>query len=651
MKIIGKRGARRPAMDADSVELMRLVEARQYADIEALAGSVLARNGHHVLALKALSFALLCLGRDEEALQVIARALPLAPTDGELYNNRGIALSNRLRWDDAIGDFQEALRLAPNDPEIHKNMGVAYFRMGRWNESIDAFLKAIETHPGDYLEAIYLLVWALINAQRMDEASTVCRALHSDATASDAGLHYALVFIDLRRCDWGEIEENCAKLRQLSNNFVNSVGNAAFALCIPGLDSQDHALMARSYAYASIPRTYLDSGNHLAATWKNRSGRLRVGYLSEDFRRHAVAVAIAEVLARHDRSRIELFAYSTGKNDQSDLREYFEQTLEHFRDVSTMSVHALAQAIQSDKIDLLVDLGGWTGIGRTESLAIRCAPIQVNWLGYCGTLGHPKLADYLIGDAVATPHSAQDAYTEKIVHMPHSFMPFDTRRAIGAPPTRQAEGLPDDAFVLCSFNNSYKFNPRLFNLWCRMLAEMPDAVLWLSRHNDTVAANLQKEFGRRGMDPSRLILARYVNSSKDHFGRLQLADLALDTFPYNSHSTGADTLWAGVPMVAKLGDTFAGRVGASLLSAAGLPELIADDDEGYARLVLDLYHDRARLAGLRERLKLARQTAPLFDMAGFTRDLESLYFKMADDAWTATTASGDQPRPAPTSAS
>lgn len=651
MKIIGKRGARRPAMDADSVELMRLVEAKQYADIEALACSLLARNGRHVLALKALSFALLCLGRDEEVLQVIARALPLAPTDGELYNNRGIALSNRLRWDDAIRDFQEARRWAPNDPEIHKNMGVAYFRMGRWNESIDAFLKAIETHPGDYLEAIYLLVWALINAQRMDEASTVCRALHSSDAASDAGLHYALVFIDLRRCNWDEVEENCAKLRRLSDNFANTVGNAAFALCMPCLDSQDHALIARSYARASIPQAYLDSGNQLAVRWKNGSGRLRVGYLSEDFRRHAVGVAFAELLARHDRSRIELFAYSTGKDDQSDLRKYFEQSFEHFRDVSTMSVHALAQAIQSDEIDLLVDLGGWTGIGRTESLAIRCAPIQVNWLGYCGTLGHPKLADYLIGDPVATPLSAQAAYTEEILHMPHSFMPFDTRRAIGEPPTREAEGLPNDAFVLCSFNNSYKFNPRLFNLWCRMLAAMPDAVLWLPRHNDTVAANLQKECGSRGVDPSRLIFARYVESTEDHFGRLQLADLALDTFPYNSHSTGADTLWAGVPMVAKLGNTFAGRVGASLLSAVGLPELIAADDEGYEKLVLDLYHDRTRLAGLRERLKLARQAAPLFDMERFARDLENLYFKMANDASTAATASGDQPRPAPTLAS
>lgn len=635
MKIIGKKVPKRQAIDADSVTLMRLVEARQYADIETCARAVLARNGRHVLALKALSFALLCLGRDNEVPQVVERALRLAPADSELYNNRGIALSKQLRWGEAIRDFQEALRWAPSDSEIHKNMGVAYFRMGRWNDAVACLLKAVETHPGDYLEAIYMLVWSLINAQRMDEASAVCRALHSGAIGNDATLHYALVYVDLRRCEWGEVEENCAKLRVLSGNFTRFVGNAAFALCMPGLDSRDHALIARNYTYDSIPRTYLDSENQLTVRWSRASRRIKVGYLSEDFRRHAVGAAIAEVIFRHNRSQFELFAYSTGIDDRSELRRYFEQTVEHFRDVSALSVHTLAQAIQDDGLDLLVDLGGWTGIGRIESLAIRCAPIQVNWLGYSGTLGHPKLADYLIGDSVVTPLSAQDVYTEKIVHMPHSFMPIDTRRAIGASPTRQSEGLPSDAFVLCSFNNSYKFNPQLFNLWCEMLAKMPDAVLWLPRHNDTVAANLQKEFDGRGLEPNRLVFARYVESPEEHFGRLQLADLALDTFPYNSHSTGADTLWAGVPMVAKLGNTFAGRVGASLLSAAGLPELVANSDDGYVQLVLDLYRDRPRLEGLRQRLVEAKKSSPLFDMKKFTCDLENLYCIMVDDALTA----------------
>jgi predicted O-linked N-acetylglucosamine transferase (SPINDLY family) len=643
----GKKVLGRGALDADSAQLMRLVESRQFVELETFARKVLAGNGRHVLAMKALSYALLCLGRDEEVPQLMGQALRLAPSDGELYNNRGIALSKQLRWDEAIRDFMEALRRAPNDPEIHKNLGVAYFRMGRWNDAVAALLKAIEVHPDDYLEAIYMLVWALINAQRMDEAAAVCSALSSGDAASDASLNYALIYIGLRRCDWKDVEENSRRLRTLSDNFSRPIGNAAFAICMPGLDSQDHALIARAYALDSIPVVHLGSTDMLLDGWTKRAGRLRIGYLSEDLRRHAVGIAIAEVICRHDRSRVELFAYSTGVNDGSELRREFEQSFEHFRDVTSLSVHELAHAIRKDGIDILVDLGGWTGTGRTESLAIRCAPIQVNWLGYGGTLGHPKLADYLIGDPVVTPYSAQGVYTEKIVHMPHSFMPFDTRRAIGTAPTRESEGLPDDAFVLCSFNNSYKFNARVFNLWCDILTRMPDAVLWLPRHNDTVAANLQKEFAARGLEPDRLIFARYVDSAAEHFARLQLADLALDTFPYNSHSTGADTLWAGVPMVAKLGEAFAGRVGASLLAAAGMPELIAGDDEGYARLVLDLYRDRPRLADLRQRLVAARVGAPLFDMKKFARDLEDLYFAMADDASTVAAASAAKPPPVP----
>lgn len=632
MKIVGKKSAGRPAMDADTVSLMRLVEAQQYADIEKLAHSILARNGRHVLALKALSFALLCLGRDEEVPPVVERALRLAPGDGELYNNRGIALSKQLRWDDSIRDFQEALRRTPHDPEIHKNLGVAYFRMGRWNDAVTSLLKAVEEYPGDYLEAIYMLVWALINAQRVEEASAVCKALMSGDVDHDASLNYALVYVGLRLCEWDGIAQNIERIRTLSDNFVHPVGNAAFALCMPGLDSHDHVRITKSYVLDTIPEVHLETENTLPFGRGAQSGRLRIGYLSEDFRRHAVGIALAEVILHHDRSRFELFGYSTGINDGGELRLHFEKSFEHFRDVAALSVHELAQTIRDDEIDILVDLGAWTGVGRTESLAIRCAPIQVSWLGYSGTLGHPKLADYLIGDAVATPFSMQTSFTEKLLHMPHSFMPLDTRRLIGEPPPRAKEGLAENAFVLCSFNNSYKFNPELFQLWCCMLAEMPDAVLWLPRHNDAVAANLGKEFDKSGLDPARLVFARYVDSAAEHLGRLQLADLALDTFPYNSHSTGADTLWAGVPLVTKLGDTFAGRVGASLLTAVGIPELIATDNEEYAQKVINLYHDRPQLTRLRQRLGESRMLAPLFDMKKFVGDLEDIYIRMADDA-------------------
>lgn len=328
------------------------------------------------------------------------------------------------------------------------------------------------------------------------------------------------------------------------------------------------------------------------------------------------------------------------EDDGSELRRRLKQGFEHFVDLAGKSAHAIVQRIRDDGIDILVDLSGWTAFGRVECLAARCAPIQVNWLGYPGTLGHRKLADYLIGDALATPHSSQEDFFETLVHMPNSFMPIDTTRAIGSRPTRTSQGLPEEAFVLCSFNNTYKFNPPLFDLWGKLLAQMPDAVLWLPRHNDAVAENLRREVTQRGIGAERLIFASHVDSTEEHLGRLQLADLALDTFPYNSHSTGADTLWAGVPMVAKVGETFAGRVGASLLHAAGLPELVAADEEGYADIVMQLYRDRQKLAEMRNRLRAARESAPLFDMARFSRDLENLYVVMAENAVRASEFAG-----------
>jgi predicted O-linked N-acetylglucosamine transferase (SPINDLY family) len=610
---------------------MRLVEGQRYAEVERLAHQMLTRNGRHPLALRALTFALVGLGRYEDVVTEADRALKLSPGDGEVHNNRAIALSMLMRWDEAIADFYEALRHAPNDPEVHMNIGSAYVRMNRWDAAIPALLKAIELHPGDYLDAIVSLASALTNANRLDEAAVCFEAL-CDEQPDHPEFLYGLLAVNLRRCAWPGVTDQAKRLAGMAPDYGRSVASAWWAFWFWFFDGSDHVAIGREFARAKFSGKVLDSKIDLPLQWRPGSRRLKLGYLSADFRVHPVAEVVAEVIERHDRDRIEVFAYSMGEDDHSDQRRRFMRGFEHFADVANLSVRATADRIRADGIDVLVDLTGWTSGGRVESLALRCAPVQVSWLGYVGTLGHPRLADYIIGDPVITPLCDQEFYAERIAQMPHSYMPVDTTRRVAAAPSRSSQGLPDAAFVLCSFNNIYKFNPPLFDLWCDLLKDMPDAVLWLPRHNDVVAGNLCREFVARGLDAERLILAGRIDSPEEHLGRMQLADLALDTFPYNSHSTGVNILWAGVPMVTKRGDTFAGRVGASLLAAAGLPELIAESDEEYVALVLDLYRDRTRLAALRERLVQARNAAPLFDVNRFVRDLESLYFDMAQRA-------------------
>lgn len=631
MKVIGKSGSKGRAADSETLNLMRLVEAQRYPELEQAARKILARNGRHALALRALTFALVGQGRYEDAVEEADRAIKLSPGDGEVHNNRAIALSMLMRWDEAIADFQEALRRAPADFEIHMNLGSAYVHMCRWGDAVPALLKAIELHPGDYLDAIVSLASALTNANRLDEAAVCFEALW-DGQPDHPEFLYGLLAVNLRRCVWSGVTDQAKRLAGMAPEYGCSVASAWWAFWFWFFDRSDHAAIGRDFAKAKFSGDILDSKTGLPMQWRPGSRRLKLGYLSADFRVHPVAEVIAEVIERHDRDRIEVFAYSIGEDDHSEQRQRFIRGFEHFADLAKVSVRATTERIRADGIDVLVDLTGWTSGGRVESLALRCAPVQVSWLGYAGTLGHPRLADYIIGDPAITPLCDQEFYTERIAQMPHSYMPVDTTRRVAEAPARGSQGLPDKAFVLCSFNNIYKFNPQLFDLWCALLKAMPDAVLWLPRHNDAVAENLRREFVARGLDAQRLVLADRIDSPEEHLGRMQLADLALDTFPYNSHSTGVNILWAGVPMVTKRGDTFAGRVGASLLAAAGLPELIAESDDEYAALVLDLYRDRAQLAALRERLAQARQTAPLFDVNRFVRDLESLYFDMAQRA-------------------
>jgi predicted O-linked N-acetylglucosamine transferase (SPINDLY family) len=359
---------------------------------------------------------------------------------------------------------------------------------------------------------------------------------------------------------------------------------------------------------------------------RRRPERLRIGYLSADFHDHATMHLLRGVLASHDRSRFCITAYSYGRVSD-DATVFARQHCDTFRDIAQLSDADAAALIARDEIDILVDLKGFTREARLGITACRPAPILVSWLGYPGTLGHPRLADWIIGDPVTTPLEHAANYSEALASMPHCYQPNDRGRAIGRVPTRQEVGLPESAFVFCSFNQAYKFGPATLDVWCRLLRDVPGSVLWLLPSSERMAANIRREMAVRGVEGERLVLAPSLPMA-EHLARLTLADLALDTFPVNSHTTASDALWAGVPLVTRMGETFASRVAASLLHAIGLPELVTTDWETYFSVARALASDRARLAALRQALSRNRATHPLFDTARFTRDLERLFTRM-----------------------
>lgn len=626
---------------AESIEarlspLIRLVEQGKYREIVLVARDLLRLLPNHPYVLKALSFGLIGQRDYDVALPVLEQAIRQNAKDPELYNNLGICLAVVLRWDEAVECFDHALALDGNDPEVWKNKGEAFCHMNRWGEAVLFLLKAIELHPGDFDAAINTLAQALANSGRREEAFVCYSALLEDAPDNPCYLGN-LIFAGLATCRWDGLTEAVQRLRVLTGDFER-VGIAPLnALAIPGLSAAELRRIAEVYSREEIPSYFLNAPSFVSRRGNTVGGksRLRIGYLSYDLvKDHPVAHVIPQVIELHDRTRVEIFVYSMRPDDGSVIRQRLAGACEHFVDIGSLGIESSAARIAQDDIDILIDLQGWTTGGRPAALARRVAPIQANWIGYAGTMGLQQLADYLIADPIVIPDEHVDFFVERIARLPHCYLPMDATQAIADAPSRAEAGLPENAFVFCSMNNRYKFNPQVFDVWCRLLGQIPGSCLWLGRPSGEAADNLVREAAARGVSAERIVFAPYAASRADHLARLQLADVALDPSPYNSHSSGIDTLWAGVPMVTLLGETFAGRVGASLVTAAGLPECVTHSWDEYLDLCVDLHNNPQRLQELRARLVAGRRTAHLFDMNLFVRSLEGLYFAMWEEKQT-----------------
>lgn len=533
-------------------------------------------------------------GRHSDAIESCKKALELNSEDAGTLANLGNSLHDIGQWEDAISAYKFAIRIDPNIPTFFSNLGNVYGTAGRAQEAIDAFrgALALDPHSMKALTGLY--------QQR--------RAI----------------------CDWSGLKGDEATILERLRGGVNLDRVAPFAvLSMPAASPTDQLRAASLWAAPFVPTTQTPLLSSRGQAAKRAQRPIRVGYLSADYFNHATAFLITELIEKHDRSRFEVIGYSYGPDDNSHIRKRLVNAFDRFVDLRAAAHAEAAQRIREDEIDILVDLKGYTRDARTEILAFRPAPLQVNYLGYPGTMG-VDFVDYVIGDRTVTPLADQPYYSEKIVQLPHSYQPNDTKRQIAErAPTRAECELPEQAFVFCCFNNSYKITPDVFDVWMRLLSAVPNSVLWLLEVNNSVKDNLRREAQSRGIDPGRLVFAPKLTVS-DHLARHCHADLFLDTLPYNAHTTTSDALWAGLPVITCVGKTFAGRVAASLLNAVGLPELVTSSLDEYAALALQLATDPLALAEIKRKLWLHRSTTPLFDIDRYARDLERAYIHMMD---------------------
>jgi protein O-GlcNAc transferase len=581
----------------------------------------IAGNPKHADAYFNLGVVLRAQGHVEEAAAAYQRVIALDPSHAAACNNLALILSEAGELGAADALQRQAVGQRPDYAEGHNNLGAILLDQGRPQQALDALRQAVKLKP-DYPEAY------LNTGNALRELGSLAEAIAAYGRAIDLRPTYTealaqLVYHRALACDWTDAAATEETLL-LSAVRQNTARIPPFMLVPTAATAADQLLCARKWVeHFTVPEQQVFA-HHPAP----RPGRLRIGYLSSDFHDHATAYLIAELIERHDRDRFEIHGYSYGPDHGGDMRARLVAAFDRFTDVDALSHRDAAVRIRADAIDILVDLKGHTHRARPKILAFRPAPVQVNYLGYPGSMGAP-FVDYLVADEFVAPRDRQQLFAEKLAYLPDCYQPNDTRREIAAAPSRAACGLPAQGLVFCGFNNSFKITPAFFAIWMRLLQQVPESVLWLLESNALVRRNLTAAAAAAGVDPGRLVFAPML-SHRDHLARHRHADLFLDTLPCNAHTTASDALWAGLPVLTCAGETFAGRVAGSIVRAAGLSELVTRSPRDYEALALALARDPARLNDIRSRLGAGRSSLPLFDMGKRTRDLEALYARMAE---------------------
>jgi predicted O-linked N-acetylglucosamine transferase (SPINDLY family) len=618
--------------------------------------------------LNNLGLALSANGQQEEAIQAYQRGLQAAPRDTDLQTNIANTLAALSRYEEAAGYyrrvlhanpydqemrlalvdalrhygnqchhagkfqaaeacFQETIQLVTQEASLYYNLGNAQRALGKLSEAEANYRNALRLQPRD-ADAHNNLGNVLREQGKLTEAI----AQYEMALSINPALFHAKVHLVHQKqhiCDWEGLEHGVQEIRQWLRDAPEAQISPFAFLAMPHTTPDEQLTCANHWLNNRYGALHVKQQTHAFLHKKHLKSRLRIGYLSGDFRLHPLAALITDTIELHHRDQIECFAYSYARDDNTPERKRLALAFDHFIDISSMSLEEAAQRIHADGIDILVDLTGFTQSSRTGIVALKPAPISVSWLGFPGTMGKfsdAPLFDYLLTDGYITPASAQPSYAEQLKPL-QCYQPNDRKRPIAKAPLRADYGLPEDAFVFCCFNQTFKILPDTFTVWMNILKAVPDSVLWLLECNPQAKTNLQKAAELRGVNASRLYFAPRIPMA-GHLARHDLADLFLDTAPYNAHTTASDALWMCLPLLTYAGETFASRVAGSLLHAVNLPELVTTSLKDYESLAIELAGNPQRMEALRNQLRQSSDQLILFNTPAFVQALEQAYHEM-----------------------
>jgi predicted O-linked N-acetylglucosamine transferase (SPINDLY family) len=553
------------------------------------------------------------------AVRSYQKALALDPKSALAHNNFSIVLRRLRRFEEGVAHCQAAIEIAPDYADPWCNRGNILFDLHRNKEAIASYDRALAIAP-NLATAWHGRGWALYEDRRYEEAWVSfekCSALEPDLTFAEGDRIRAKMHI----CNWDNQGAEWARLAAAVRHGARQ--SRPFVMVVTSPSPADQLICAQQYVADLFPPLH-------QPLWRGeryRHARIRLAYVSGDFHDHAVALLTAGLFESHDPSRFETTAVSLGPDVNDDMRMRLRSAFDRFLSMRERGDREIAETLRNLEIDIAVDMLGFTAYARPSIFQHRGAPIQVNYLGYPGTMGAGYI-DYIVADKTVIPPEDAAFYAEKIAWLPDTYQANDARRRVSeAAPTRNELHLPEDGFVFCCFNNSFKITPPPFDIWMRLLKQVEGSVLWLLADNEPATRNLYLEAERRGVARERLVFAPRM-ALEDHLRRHKQADLFLDTLPYNGHTTASDALWEGVPIVTCLGSAFAGRVAASLLRAIGLPELVTGSLSDYEALALTIATDPAFCASLKQKLARNRQVFPLFDTQRYTRHIEAAYETM-----------------------